>query len=47
MEEYGQIFFNITGADSTAFVELLDAQDKVYVLFGCRRKSGFLLFESG
>ena len=29
LEEYGQIFFNITGADSTAFVELLDAQDKV------------------
>ena len=29
LEEYGQIFFNITGADSLAFVELLDAQDKV------------------
>lgn len=29
LEEYGQIFFNITGADSIAFVELLDAQDKV------------------
>ena len=29
LEEYGQIFFNITGADSVAFVELLDAQDKV------------------
>lgn len=28
-EEYGAIFFNISGADSTAFVELLDAQDKV------------------
>lgn len=28
-EEYGQIFFNVTGADSLAFVELLDAQDKV------------------
>ncbi len=28
-EEYGQIFFNITGADSIAFVELLDTQDKV------------------
>ncbi len=28
-EEYGQIFFNITGADSVAFVELLDSQDKV------------------
>lgn len=29
LEEYGQVFFNITGADSIAFVELLDAQDKV------------------
>lgn len=29
LEEYGQIFFNITGADSLAFVELLDTQDKV------------------
>ena len=29
LEEYGQIFFNITGADSVAFVDLLDAQDKV------------------
>lgn len=29
LEEYGQIFFNISGADSPAFVELLDAQDKV------------------
>ena len=28
-EEYGQIFYNVTGADSIAFVELLDAQDKV------------------
>ena len=28
-EEYGAIFFNIAGADSTDFVELLDAQDKV------------------
>lgn len=28
-EEYGQIFYNIIGADSIAFVELLDAQDKV------------------
>jgi hypothetical protein len=29
LEEYGQIFFNITGADSVAFVELLDGSDKV------------------
>lgn len=29
LEEYGQIFFDIHGADSTAFVELLDGQDKV------------------
>ena len=29
LEDYGQIFFDITGADSIAFVELLDAQDKV------------------
>lgn len=29
LEEYGQIFFNVTGADDVAFVELLDAQDKV------------------
>ena len=29
LEEYGQIFFDVTGADSVAFVELLDAQDKV------------------
>lgn len=28
-EEYGAIFFNVSEADSTAFVELLDAQDKV------------------
>ena len=29
LEEYGQIFFNIVGADSIAFVELLDGSDKV------------------
>lgn len=29
LEEYGQIFFNVSGAGSTAFVELLDAQDNV------------------
>lgn len=29
LEEYGQIFFNVHGADSLAFVELLDGQDKV------------------
>lgn len=29
LEEYGQIFYNITGADSLAFVDLLDGQDKV------------------
>ena len=29
LEEYGQIFFDVTGADSLAFVELLDPQDKV------------------
>jgi len=29
IEDYGQIFFNITGATYPAFVELLDAQDKV------------------
>lgn len=28
-EEYGQIFYNVSGADSLAFVELLDGQDKV------------------
>ena len=28
-EEYANIFFNISGADSLAFVELLDPQDKV------------------
>lgn len=28
-EEYGAIFFNVTGADSIAFVQLLDPQDKV------------------
>lgn len=29
LEEYGQIFFDISGVDTTAFVELLDEQDKV------------------
>lgn len=29
MDDYGSIMFNVTGADSIAFVELLDAQDKV------------------
>lgn len=29
LEEYGQIFFDVAGADSIAFVELLDGQDKV------------------
>lgn len=29
LEDYGQIFFDVTGADSLAFVELLDAQDNV------------------
>lgn len=29
LEEYGQIFFNITNVSNPAFVELLDAQDKV------------------
>lgn len=29
LEEYGQIFFNVHGADSLVFVELLDGQDKV------------------
>lgn len=29
LDEYGQIFFNVHGADSLAFVELLDGQDKV------------------
>ena len=29
LEEYGQIFFNVHGAQAPAFVELLDAQDKV------------------
>ena len=29
LEEYGQIFFNVHGVDSLAFVELLDGQDKV------------------
>ena len=29
LEEYGTILFDITGADSTAFVELVDAQDNV------------------
>lgn len=29
IEEYGQIFFNISGVDSLAFVELVDAQDKM------------------
>jgi len=28
-DEYGALFFNVTGADSIAFVELLDSQDKV------------------
>lgn len=28
-EEYGQIFFNVSGVDGPAFVELLDAGDKV------------------
>ena len=28
-EEYAAIYFNVSGADSTAFVQLLDAQDKV------------------
>ena len=28
LEEYGQIYFNVHGADSLAFVELLDGQDK-------------------
>lgn len=29
LDEYGAIFFNVRGVDTTAFVELLDAQDKV------------------
>ncbi len=29
MDDYGAIMFNVTGADSIAFVELLDPQDKV------------------
>ena len=29
LEEYGTILFDIVGADSTSFVELLDAQDKM------------------
>ena len=29
LEEYGQIFFNVHGVDTSAFVELLDGQDKV------------------
>ena len=29
LEEYGAIYFNVTGCDSIAFVELLDGQDKV------------------
>ena len=29
LEEYGTILFDIVGADSASFVELLDAQDKV------------------
>ena len=29
LEDYGQIFFDVAGADSASFVELLDAQDKV------------------
>ncbi len=29
LDEYGAIFFNVSGIDTTAFVELLDAQDKV------------------
>lgn len=29
LEEYGAIYFNVTGCDSIAYVELLDAQDKV------------------
>lgn len=28
-EDYGAIFFNVSGADSLAFVDLLDEQDKV------------------
>ncbi|WP_353331044.1 Ig-like domain-containing protein [Bacteroides sedimenti] len=28
LDEYATLYFNITGADSTAYVELLDAQDK-------------------
>ena len=28
LEEYGAIYFNVSGADSIAFVELLDGQDK-------------------
>jgi len=29
LDEYGAIFFNVRGVDTTAFVELLDAQDKL------------------
>ena len=29
LEDYGQIFFNVHGADSVVFVELLDGSDKV------------------
>ncbi len=29
LDEYGAIFFNLTGIDTPAFVELLDVQDKV------------------
>lgn len=28
LEEYGAVYFNVSGADSLAFVELLDGQDK-------------------
>ena len=39
-EEYGQIFYNVTGADSIAFVELLDAQDKVVQLADLEQRHG-------
>lgn len=47
-EDYAAIFFNITGADSLAFVELLDAQDKVVRKLPVReRRADFYFLNPG
>lgn len=45
-EEYGQIFFDVSGVDSLAFVDLLDAQDWRSAYGTSSMAGGFLLPES-